>query len=146
MYVVIENLCGFMAVASLIMVLYGALNFTICRTYLFIFPPKGHCSSSLDPSAELSKLGELVLGTAEADKDDSAAPPDLQVDAPEDSPTEEPSQESSPGEVQGQGLVSQSSVSYYSHLSGEELERVRSRPRGSGPVQPYRTIHRGPSS
>ena len=63
--------------------------------------PIGQCSSSLDPSAELSKLGELVLGATEADKDESAAPPDLQVDAPGDSPTEEPSLESSPGKVQG---------------------------------------------
>ena len=106
MYVVIENLCGFMAVASLIRVLYGALNFTICRTYLFLFPPKGQCSSSLDPSAQLSKLGELVLGTTEAGETDSAAPPDLPVDAPGDSPTQEPSQESSPGEVEEQSLLS----------------------------------------
>ena len=86
------------------------LSSTTWNAYEFV-SPIGQCNSSLDPSAELSKLGELILGTAEADKDDSAALPDLQVDAPGDSPTGEPSQESSPGEVQGQGLVSQSLVS-----------------------------------
>ena len=74
------------------------------NAYEFFFPI-GQSSFSLDPSAELSKLGELVLGTTEADKDDSAAPPDLQVDAPGDSPTKEPSQESSPGEMEEQSLL-----------------------------------------
>ena len=106
-----------------------------CNAYEF-FSPIGQSSFSLDPSAKLSKLGELVLGTTEADKDDSAAPPDLQVDMPGDSPTKEPSQESSPGEVQEQSLVRQFSawaldpVIHYSHSSGEELERVSGRPRG----------------
>ena len=98
----IEDLCGFMAVAS---------NFAQYLGSTCLFFAGKDSASRPDPSAELSKLGELVQETTEAGEADSAAPPDLQVDAPGDSPTQEPSQESSPGEVQGQGLVSQSSVS-----------------------------------